>query len=48
MPGFEAFLGQVSRPTILAWPIIPAELLGDLALGHKPWDASSISSRSNM
>jgi len=30
--GFEGFLGQVGLPTILAWPIILAELIGGLAL----------------
>ena len=30
--GFEGFLGQSGLPTILAWPIILAELLGGAAL----------------
>ncbi len=32
VPGFEGFLTQSGLPTILAWPIILAELLGGLAL----------------
>lgn len=30
--GFEQFLGMVGIPTILAWPIILAELVGGLAI----------------
>ena len=30
--GFAGFLGQVGLPTVLAWPIILAELLGGLAI----------------
>lgn len=30
--GFAGFLGQVGLPTILAWPIMLAELLGGLAI----------------
>ena len=30
--GFEGFLAQVGLPTLLAWPIILAELLGGLAI----------------
>ena len=30
--GFEGFLGQIGLPTILAWPIILAELFGGLAI----------------
>lgn len=32
MPGFEGFLAQVGLPTILAWPIVLAELFGGIAL----------------
>ncbi|NJO38166.1 MAG: DoxX family protein [Rhizobiales bacterium] len=32
VPGFEGFLGQVGLPTLLAWPIILAELIGGAAL----------------
>ncbi len=32
MPGFEGFLAQVGLPTILAWPIVLAELVGGIAL----------------
>lgn len=32
MTGFEGFLGQVGLPTLLAWPIVLAELLGGAAL----------------
>jgi putative oxidoreductase len=32
MPGFAGFLGSVGLPTVLAWPIVLAELLGGLAL----------------
>lgn len=32
MPGFAGFLGSVGLPTILAWPIVLAELFGGLAL----------------
>lgn len=30
--GFAGFLGQVGLPTVFAWPIILAELLGGLAI----------------
>lgn len=30
--GFAGFLGQVGLPTLLAWPIILAELIGGLAI----------------
>ena len=30
--GFEGFLGSVGLPTLLAWPIILAELFGGLAI----------------
>jgi putative oxidoreductase len=32
MAGFEGFLGSVGLPTILAWPIVLAELVGGLAI----------------
>ena len=32
MPGFAGFLGSVGLPTILAWPIVLAELFGGIAL----------------
>jgi len=32
VPGFEGFLGKVGLPTLLAWPIILAELVGGLAI----------------
>jgi putative oxidoreductase len=32
MPGFQGFLGSVGLPTILAWPIVLAELIGGLAI----------------
>jgi putative oxidoreductase len=32
VPGFEAFLGQVGLPAVLAWPIILAELVGGAAI----------------
>jgi putative oxidoreductase len=32
VPGFEGFLGQVGLPTVLAWPIVLAELIGGLAI----------------
>jgi putative oxidoreductase len=32
VPGFEQFLGMIGLPTVLAWPIILAELLGGLAI----------------
>jgi putative oxidoreductase len=32
MPGFQQFLGMVGLPTVLAWPIVLAELLGGLAI----------------
>ncbi len=32
MPGFEGFLAQVGLPTVLAWPIVLAELFGGIAL----------------
>lgn len=32
VPGFEAFLGQVGLPALLAWPIILAELIGGVAI----------------
>ena len=32
MAGFESFLGSVGLPTILAWPIVLAELVGGLAI----------------
>lgn len=32
MAGFEGFLAQVGLPTIVAWPIVLAELLGGIAL----------------
>ncbi len=32
MPGFAGFLGSVGLPTVLAWPIVLAELFGGLAL----------------
>jgi len=32
MTGFEGFLAQVGLPTIVAWPIVLAELLGGIAL----------------
>ncbi len=31
MPGFAGFLGSVGLPTVLAWPIVLAELFGGLA-----------------
>jgi len=30
--GFAGFLGQIGLPTVLAWPIILAELVGGLAI----------------
>lgn len=32
MPGFAGFLGTVGYPTVLAWPIFLAELLGGIAI----------------
>jgi putative oxidoreductase len=32
VPGFEGFLGKIGLPTVLAWPIILAELVGGLAI----------------
>jgi len=32
VPGFAAFLGQVGLPTVLAWPIIAAEVVGGIAI----------------
>lgn len=32
IPGFAGFLGQLGYPTMLAWPIFLAELIGGLAL----------------
>ena len=32
VPGFESFLGKIGLRTLLAWPIILAELLGGLAI----------------
>lgn len=32
VPGFQQFLGTIGLPTILAWPIILAELLGGVAI----------------
>jgi putative oxidoreductase len=32
IPGFQQFLGMVGLPTILAWPIILAELIGGAAI----------------
>ena len=32
IPGFEGFLGSVGLPTMLAWPIILAELIGGIAI----------------
>ena len=32
VPGFEGFLGKVGLPTLLAWPIILAELVGGPAI----------------
>jgi putative oxidoreductase len=32
VPGFEKFLGMIGLPTVLAWPIILAELIGGLAI----------------
>ena len=32
MPGFAGFLGSVGLPTLLAWPIVLAELIGGLAI----------------
>jgi putative oxidoreductase len=32
MPGFAGFLGSVGLPSLLAWPIVLAELLGGIAL----------------
>ena len=32
VPGFQQFLGMVGLPTILAWPIILAELIGGAAI----------------
>lgn len=32
VPGFEGFLTQVGLPSILAWPIIAAEIVGGVAI----------------
>jgi putative oxidoreductase len=32
VPGFESFLGKIGLPTLLAWPIILAELVGGVAI----------------
>ena len=32
VPGFAGFLGSVGLPTVLAWPIILAELVGGVAI----------------
>jgi putative oxidoreductase len=32
VPGFQQFLGSVGLPTLLAWPIILAELIGGVAI----------------
>jgi putative oxidoreductase len=32
MPGFEKFLGMIGLPTLLAWPIFLAELVGGVAI----------------
>jgi putative oxidoreductase len=32
VPGFAGFLGSVGLPSLLAWPIILAELLGGIAI----------------
>ncbi len=32
VPGFQQFLGTVGLPTVLAWPIILAELIGGVAI----------------
>ncbi|HEY8564063.1 MAG TPA: DoxX family protein [Beijerinckiaceae bacterium] len=32
MPGFEGFLAKVGLPTVLAWPIVLAELVGGAAI----------------
>ena len=32
VPGFEGFLGKIGLSTLLAWPIILAELIGGLAI----------------
>ena len=32
IPGFQQFLGMVGLPTVLAWPIVLAELLGGIAI----------------
>ena len=32
VPGFEGFLAKIGLPTLLAWPIILAEVVGGLAI----------------
>lgn len=32
MPGFAGFLGQVGFPSVLAWPVFLAELIGGVAI----------------
>lgn len=32
IPGFQQFLGMVGLPTVLAWPIVLAELVGGIAI----------------